>query len=100
MAAHQGGSAGGLGSENRYQGNAIPCYVGDSSLFSASSRIGIKMVEIQVYSAPSRKPAGDFGTRLVKFPVFFPVSREFGLESGSLETPSTAIEFLKSVTYF
>ena len=24
------------------------------------------------------------GLKIVKFPVFFPVSREFGLESGSL----------------
>jgi hypothetical protein len=27
-----------------------------------------------------------------KFPVFFPVSREFWLESGSLKTPASAVE--------
>jgi hypothetical protein len=31
---------------------------------------------------------------LAEFPVFFPVSRESGPESGSLETLSTAIEYV------
>jgi hypothetical protein len=33
------------------------------------------------------------------FPVKFPVSREIDTESGSLETPSTAIESIKPTTY-
>jgi len=37
--------------------------------------------------------------KLTNFPVFFPVSRELGLENGSLETLSTAIESLKSEIY-
>jgi hypothetical protein len=35
---------------------------------------------------------GESEQKLPNFPVIFPVSRELGLESGSLETPSTAIE--------
>jgi hypothetical protein len=34
------------------------------------------------------------GSESANFPVFFPVSREFDLENGSLETPSTARESL------
>jgi hypothetical protein len=41
---------------------------------------------------PERTPNDSI--REMQFPVFFPVSREFGLENGSLETPPTAIEYL------
>jgi hypothetical protein len=95
MAARQGGSASGLcGPENRYQGNAIPCYMGDNSLFGAAEESGLKWWKLACIQRHRKNRRPDFGTKLMKFPVFFPVSREFGLESGSLETPSTAIKSL------
>jgi len=36
----------------------------------------------------------DSRAKIAKIPVFFPVSREFDPETGSLQTPSTAIESL------
>lgn len=56
----------------------------------------VELTPCQCYTGPGRRISED---EFENFPAFFPVSREFGPENGSLETQPSAIESLKSVVY-
>jgi hypothetical protein len=59
----------------------FPCYASENSLLR---------VRREFASKPLLQRRAPIGSDFVKFPVIFPVSREFGVETGSLETGSTA----------
>jgi hypothetical protein len=43
---------------------------------------------------PAKFEPGEFATEYRKFPVYFPVSREFGAETGPIQTAASASQFL------
>jgi hypothetical protein len=72
MATHQGASASDLGGpENRYQGNAIPCYVGDNSLFGATQESASSRGSSRAFSA-IEETGGRFRDKISEIPCIFP----------------------------
>ena len=63
-------------------GKGILCYVPDNSLFGFSENLAIALTIWQLNRCASAKSTD--------FPVFFPVSRELGPETGSSQTRHTA----------